>query len=108
MNTIRRDQWLVDIKAPVLKAGRKDETENLRPITLVPRGFENTEATLQAVTEESVEFDVEQSGFTKGAGAVCRVFILRTLIFSWLRVAREETCAVFLDLASFFDMISAP
>ena len=59
------------------------------------------------IAHNYIEMDKEQGGFTEGTGAVLRVFILWTAIVYRLIVLGEATYAVFMDLACFFDTVSA-
>ena len=69
--------------------------------------MENTEAVLTEIVHNLVKIDEEQGGLTEGTGAVIRVLILWTVIIYRLLVSEEGTCAVFVDLANFFDTISS-
>ena len=78
-----------------------------RPVTLACGGLKNTEGMLSELVHNTVAMDQEQGGFTVGAGAVGRVFVLWTTLVYRLLVLRKATYTVFVDLASFFDTISA-
>ncbi len=59
------------------------------------------------MVEKDIEMDEEQGGFRQGTGAVTRVFILWTIICFRLLSLKMATYVVFMDLANFFDTISA-